>query len=136
MSAARLNAESIHNMAKKNLEKNENQFRSIVDNAVDAIITIDSSGKMVYVNKSTCDVFGYKEVELLGKNVTILMPKRYRAEHKRSQARFLKTHKPHIIGKTTEIVGLRSDDTEFSIELSLSVTNDEQGILFAGVISN
>ncbi len=121
-------------MAKKNLKNNEDHFHSIVDHAVDAIININSSGKIVYVNKSTCAAFDYKEADLLGKNVTILMPKKYRAEHKQSMGRFLKTHKPYIIGKTVELVGVKNDGTEFPIELSLSVMNDEQGTLFAGVI--
>ena len=121
-------------MAKKNLKNNEDHFRSIVDRAVDAIININSSGKIVYVNKSICSAFDYKEADLLGKNVTMLMPKKYRAEHKRSMGRFLKTHKPHIIGKTVELVGIKSDGTEFPIELSLSVLQDKEGILFTGII--
>ena len=63
------------------LSRRAAQLEAILDNAVDAIITIDERGIIESVNPATERIFGYKPPELIGKNVKMLMPQPFRREH-------------------------------------------------------
>ena len=57
------------------------RLEAILENAVDAIITIDELGTIEVINPATCRMFGYSQQEILGNNVTLLMPSPFREEH-------------------------------------------------------
>jgi PAS domain S-box-containing protein len=114
------------------LHESEERVRAILETAVDGIITIDRRGIIEMVNPAAERMFGYANGELIGQNVTILMPPPYRDEHDGYIAKYLKTGIKKIIGIGREIVGKRKDGTIFPVDLAVSEIDQLQ--LFTGVI--
>ncbi len=114
----------------KEIMQSEERYRSLVQSALDAIISINSVGKVILFNKAAEQMFGYSAKEVIGQDPTILMPEQYMAKHVAGMSRFFGTGKTKIIGKTSEMEGLRRDGQSFSMELSLSVSggNDDQSV--------
>lgn len=118
------------------LRESEEHFRSVTQSANDAIISSDQNGKVVSWNQGAEKMFGYNEEETSGKSPVFLMPKRFRAAYLKGFSRFLKTGEGQVMGRTVEFVGLRKDQTEFPIELSLSNWKTAKGVFFTVVIRN
>jgi two-component system sensor kinase FixL len=95
------------------------RLRSIIDSAVDCIIVIDSRGRIESFNPAAQRLFGYPESEVLGRNVSMLMPLPYHEEHDRYLERYLTTGEARIIGIGREVVGRRRDGTVFPVHLSV-----------------
>jgi PAS domain S-box-containing protein len=102
------------------LQRTEGRLGTIVEHVTDAVITIDSSGKIMWWNPSAERIFGYKTDEVIGQNVSILMPEPYRSEHDNYIAHYAHTGKPHIIGTEREVLGRRKDGSIFPIDLAVS----------------
>ncbi|HSM98831.1 MAG TPA: diguanylate cyclase [Gallionella sp.] len=92
----------------------------IVEMAAEGIISIDTKGSIQSFNRAAQRIFGYGEEEVLGRNVSLLMPPPYRDDHDGYLARYLQTGQAHIIGKTRELQGLRKDGTVFPMELAVT----------------
>lgn len=120
--------------AEKSLRDSEARFRTLAESANEGIVSIDSRGMIVFWNGGAQDIFGYWEDEVRGQEVQMLMPERYRADHKRGLARFLDTGEGRIVGTTIELEGLRKDGTEFPLELSLSTWMADEQRFFTGVL--
>ena len=116
------------------LENSEERFRSVALSANDAIVSADSSGNIVFWNKSAQTIFGYGEEEILGKSVNLLIPERYKDAHRRGLERLRLTGESHIIGKMVESHGMRKDGSEFPIELSLATWNTREGTFYSAII--
>ncbi len=116
------------------LQESHYRFRALADTSPDGIIAVDARGIMVFINPAAERQFGYTYSEVMGKNITILIPERYRSAHREGMDRFLKTREPRIIGKTVELEGLRQDGSEFPIELSLSTWESKEGPFFSAII--
>ncbi len=101
------------------LEVAEAAARAVVDTAVDAIITIDAQGIMHSANAAACSMFGYRPEELLGRNVKMLMPEPYRAQHDDFVLRYLETGIKRIIGIGREVVAKRRDGSRVPVELAV-----------------
>ncbi len=99
--------------------KHAARWQAIVDTATEGIVTIDSSGLIESVNDAALRLFGFEAAELLGKNVSILMPEPFHSEHDGYLRRYLTTGEKRIIGIGREVIGLRKDRTEFPIDLSI-----------------
>ena len=104
------------------LKESELKFRSLSTSAQDAFIMVNGQGKISYWNPAAERVFGYRSKEALGQDLhKLLAPVREYNAIKEKFGIFTETGKGAAIGKTTELVALRKDQTEFPIELSLSV---------------
>jgi PAS domain S-box-containing protein len=112
----------------------EARLEAVVKTAVDAIITIDATGTIESVNPSTERMFGLTAEELVGRNVSILMPSPYRQEHDSYLHRYLETGEKHIIGIGREVVGRRKDGGEFPIDLAVSEFTINGRRMFTGII--
>ncbi len=109
-------------------------LRSVVQSAADAIVLADGEGKILSWNKAAAAVFGYRDREVLGKPLTMLMPERYRAGHQRGLEHVRKTGESKLIGHTVELHGLRKDGGEFPLELSLASWRSNGEVYFSGII--
>lgn len=102
------------------LAQSQAQLAAILEAAVEAIISIDEKGIIQTVNASAERLFGYTAAEMLGRNVAMLMPEEYAAEHDAHIARYLRTGVKKIIGIGREVVGRRRDGTTFPMDLSVA----------------
>ena len=101
------------------LRESNERLRSIIDSAVDGIIVIDSKGTIESFNRGAERLFGYGALEVLGRNVNMLMPSPYHEEHDTYLTRHLATGVQKIIGTGREVTGLRRDGTTFPLHLSV-----------------
>jgi len=118
----------------ESLEHSELRFRSVVETAIDAIITVDCRGKIIFWNQRAELMFGYTTDEVIGKPATIIMPERYRKAHIERINQVASHGKSNITGKTIELVGLNKDVTEFPLELSLARWETNEGLFFTAII--
>jgi PAS domain S-box-containing protein len=109
-----------HDRAERALRRSEDYLRSIVNTAVDAIITINRHGTIETFNLAAERMFGYAAAEVVGQNVRLLMPQPYRDEHDGYLARYVRTGEARIIGVGREVVGQRKDGTTFPLDLAIS----------------
>ncbi len=107
---------------------------AIIDSATDAIVTADERGDVVTWNPAAARLFGYSTDDIVGRELAVLVPERFRAAHRAGLARVVETGQTRIIGKTVEVFGLHQDGTEFPIELSLATWIDGGSRFFAGII--
>src|ERR1700759_636868 len=82
-------------------------LKAIIETAIDGIITIDERGKIETINPSACRLFQYTPEEVIGHNVSILMPEPYRGQHDGYIPRYQHPGDPHIIGIGREVTGLK-----------------------------
>lgn len=107
---------------------------AIVDAAVDGIITVDDQGLIQSFNPAAEYFFGYRAAEVIGRNVNLLMPPPYRAEHDAYIARYLRTGEKRIIGIGREVVGQRKDGQTFPIDLAISEVQIGGRRIFTGMV--
>ncbi len=116
------------------LRESEARTRAILDTAVDGIITIDETGIVRSVNPAAERIFGYRAVEMVGRNVSMLMPDPYRREHDGYLRNYLRTGEARIIGLGREVQGRRKDGSVFPMELAVGEGALAGGRIFAGVV--
>jgi two-component system sensor kinase FixL len=106
----------------------------IIESAVDAIVVIDARGRIEVFNPAAERLFGYREAEVLGSNVSILMPSPYREAHDGYLARYLEEGDARIIGIGREVQGLKRDGTVFPLHLSVGEMLVEGQRKFTGIL--
>ncbi|OAQ39214.1 PAS domain-containing sensor histidine kinase [Pedobacter psychrophilus] len=109
-------------------------LKAIVDNAIDGIITIDDKGIIESINPSACKLFGYQLEEVIGKNISSLMPEDYKSQHDGYLHRYKKTKKAHIIGIGREVTGQKKGGDVFPFRLAVSEVQYEGRLIYAGFI--
>ncbi|HOD82989.1 MAG: Sensor histidine kinase LiaS [Planctomycetes bacterium ADurb.Bin126] len=115
------------------LRESEERFRSFAQSARDAIISIDARHRIVYWNQAAEQIFGYTAKEILGRSLTKIMPRRLRAFHRQRVAQRVSQGGALAISRPVETIGLRKDNTEFPVELSVSQWTTTQGVFFTGI---
>jgi two-component system, cell cycle sensor histidine kinase and response regulator CckA len=125
---------SARSRAAEFVSESEALTRSVVYTAVDGIVTIDEQGIVQSFNPAAERLFGYSAEQVVGRNVSMLMPSPDRERHEEYVGRYLETGEKKIIGIGRETVGLRSDGTEFPIELAVSETMLPGRRLFTGIV--
>lgn len=96
------------------------RLNAILNTAVEGIITIDDRGVMESANPAAQTIFRYEEQEMVGQNVSMLMPEPDRGRHDSYLAHYLKTGEKKIIGIGREVFGRRKNGTIFPMDLSVS----------------
>ena len=114
------------------LSEKHHHLEAVLNSAFDAIITIDSQGVIQTVNRAAERIFGYQSIEMIGKNVKILMPMPHRQSHDGYLQRYMKTGEKRILDNARELVACRKDGSEFPIELS--VTEVDHSKVFTGIV--
>lgn len=115
---------------------NKDIYASIFDNAIQAIILIDQHGIIRDLNPATEDIFGYVKHELIGQNVSVLMPSPYRDAHDGYIEHYLATGESRVIGIGRELVAQHRDGSVFPIELSVSSTTVDDANFFIGMVDD
>jgi PAS domain S-box-containing protein len=106
--------------AQEALRVSEERYRSIVATALDAIVVIDEAGRIQSINPASEGLLGYTPAEVIGKNVSVLMPEPYRSGHDGYIAAYFKTGKAKIIGIGREVEAQRKDGSCFPAELAVT----------------
>ena len=116
------------------LERVQALSRSILETAVDGIITINETGIVEAVNPAVERLFGYESGELLGRNVSILMPSPIREAHDGYLARYLHTGQRRVLGTGREVTGLRKDGALIPLYLSVGEVTGGDRPRFTGIL--
>ena len=116
------------------LSERETHLQSILDTVLDATVVIDTAGIMSSFNKSAERQFGYSQDEVIGKNVSMLMPSPYREQHDNYLSRYLSTGEKRIIGIDRVVVGRRKDGSTFPMKLAVGEVRTGDRIFFTGFI--
>jgi len=109
-------------------------LKAIIDNAIDGIITINERGVVESINPSGCKLFDYLPEEVIGNNISMLMPPPDKEQHDGYLSRYQRTAEPHIIGIGREVTGLRKDGTKFPFRLAVSQVPFSGRIVYTGFI--
>ena len=119
--------------SQRRLERSEATKAAILEAALDAIITMDSDGRIVDFNRAAERTFGHRRDEAVGQVLAdLLVPPQHRAAHRAGLDRYRRTGQGPILGQRIEITALRSDGTEFPVELTVAPVNAGGTILFSG----
>ena len=113
------------------LQRSEEQIRAILDATADAVVTIDILGRIATFNRAAERIFGYAANEVIGENVTVLIPPQERVGRYGYKATATRSYASRLIGRSHEISGRRKDGSIFPIQLS--VNSVEGRDLFVGV---
>jgi two-component system, LuxR family, sensor kinase FixL len=116
------------------LDEQERHLRSIMDTIPDATVVIEKDGSIVSFNAAAVRQFGYREDEVTGHNVRILMPEPYRSEHDGYMQRYMRTGEKRIIGIDRVVVGRRKDGSTFPMKLAVGEMKSGDKIYFTGFI--
>lgn len=114
--------------------KNQALLTAIIENAIDGIITINERGIIESINPSACKLFLYTPEEVIGKNVSVLMPSPDKERHDDYIHSYTETRVPHIIGYGRDVLGRRKDGNIFPFRLGVSEVFYEDKRFFAGFI--
>jgi len=110
------------------------EFQALLDVAVDAIVIIDHRGVIETFNRAAEKIFGYSAGEIIGENVSRLMPEPYASQHDRYMQRYLTTGVAHIIGTGREIDARRKDSSLFPAWISVGRIEGSDPPRFAGFL--
>ncbi len=109
--------------------------QAVLDNILDGIVTIDSSGMINGFNRAAESIFGYSAAELMGHSVTRLMPEPYSSQHDMFVRRYLMARTiERPLSQTRELQGLRKNGEVFPLEISLSEATQHAQPLFIAVL--
>ena len=114
--------------------ENSALLKAIIDNAIDGIITIDCKGTIETINPSGCQLFEYDQSEVIGQNISMLMPSPDRDQHDDYLYNYHQTAKKSIIGIGREVSGLRKSGTVFPFRLGISEVQFSGRKIYTGFI--
>jgi diguanylate cyclase (GGDEF)-like protein/PAS domain S-box-containing protein len=118
----------------QSLELESVKSHKIVEMAAEGIVSIDTKGHILSFNRAAQRIFGYSEQEIVGKNVSMLMPQPDRDRHDEYLMRYLQSGESHVIGLNREVQGMRKDGATFPMDLAISEVKIGDTHLFTGMV--
>jgi PAS domain S-box-containing protein len=116
------------------LRESEAKFRSVMESAIDAIVSADDQGVIRSWNSAATSLFGHTEREAVGRRLEVIIPERFRDMHRTGIERVSNGGPTHVIGSTVEVAALRADGNEFPVELSLATWFLDEDRYYTGII--
>ncbi|HET7689205.1 MAG TPA: PAS domain S-box protein [Nocardioidaceae bacterium] len=116
------------------LKKADALYRGLIEAAPDAIIAVDSDGRIMLANAQAEALFGYERTELVGQQIEILVPEASRAKHPTHREGYFREPRTRAMGEGLDLVARRKDGSEFPAEISLSSISTEDGLLVAAAV--
>ena len=127
--------QSKRNRAETALLNNDTKLCSVINGALDGIVTIDETGALVEFNPAAERIFGYTKNEVMGKKLSeIMIPPALRKAHETKHREFVLTGKKNIFDRRIELTAMRADGTEFPVELTLTSLQSDGTTLVTGFI--
>jgi PAS domain S-box-containing protein len=120
--------------AEEDVRASEARYRSLFEVAVYGVLTIDERGIIESANPAAERLFGYSSSEMIGRNVSTLMPEPYKGEHDSYLQNYLRTGVRKIIGIGREVVGRRKDGSTFPMDLAVSESQLDGKRRFTGLV--
>lgn len=118
----------------RKLKHVQGMHQAILDAATDSIITSSSEGTIIQVNRATEKLFGYRESELIGQDLTLLMPQPVAERHHTMMQRYDSPATRSVIGQERVVMARRKDGSEFQVEISISRFRLHDTVMFTGII--
>ena len=115
-------------------QESEDRLRSIVQSTGDAIILMDTQGRVAFWNSGAERTFGYKAEDILGQPVTRIIPQRFHEAHQRGVERVAAAGRLTVQATMFELTGIRKDGTEFPLEFSLAAWTAKSKLFITGII--
>lgn len=134
--AAAINALIRYRQMLHSLQNNQSRLSTILDNAVDGIITIDMKGRILSFNRAAEQQFGWLSEEVLGKDTAMLMPKAYSVRHNHFLKHFGEAGQAKILGTGREVTGVRKDGSTFPMRLAIGKADIPGETLIVGFITD
>ncbi|WP_126455512.1 PAS domain S-box protein [Sulfuriflexus mobilis] len=116
------------------LLNSETRQRTILENIIDGIVTIDDKGVVRSLNHAAELIFGYAADDIIGNNVNMLMPEPYKTQHDGYLHHYLSTGERKVIGIGREVEGLRKDGSVFPMDLAVSEMSIDGRRTFIGIV--
>ena len=110
------------------------RYRVLFESTPDSVIMVNATGAIVLANQQAQRLFGYAEGELSGRQIDTLLPQRLRHAHVGHRARYFDQPRTRTMGADLELLGLRKDNVEFPVEISLSPIQTEIGTFVISAI--
>jgi PAS domain S-box-containing protein len=115
-------------------EQEGEKMMAILQSTIDPVVQIDDRGIIQFANSACCKVFRYHQSELVGQNVSILMPDPHSHLHDSYLRKYISTGKRKVLGIGRKLYGRRSDGSTFSLYLTLSEANVDGAVIFTGIL--
>jgi PAS domain S-box-containing protein len=121
--------------AEEATRESEERMRAVLESALDCVITMDHEGRVVEFNPAAEKTFGYERNRVVGQLLAdLIIPPAHRKQHARGLKHYLTTGKAPVLGKRIELTGMRSDHSEFPVELAITRIGSQEPPMFTGFI--
>jgi PAS domain S-box-containing protein len=102
------------------LIESEKSLAELFQSSPDALIVVNKEGKIIKVNKEVQNLFGYSKNEIIGQEISLLIPHRFRSEHHSKVEEYKNNPRKRRMGDGLDLYGLKKDGSEFSVDIMLS----------------
>ena len=127
--------QSERNLAERSLRNNEKKLRSVIDGALDGIVTINAAGELVEFNPAAERIFGYKKSQVLGRQLAeVIIPPSLREIHNAKHKAFIETGIKHVFERRVEFTAMHASGREFPVELTLTSLKNQDETLVTGFL--